>query len=160
MRRRPRSQPSWFTPPSASRAHGHLGAALGEQPARAVHAAVCVTALRALPHSRAAGGPAFNRSVISLALIALGSFTSDNVVRAGIVRAGCAASFIVLRKRGEEDVMADNQSKKCAHPGCNCSAAKNSKYCGTYCEGAAQRPSIACGCGHPECSEPAGVRGS
>jgi hypothetical protein len=42
-----------------------------------------------------------------------------------------------------------------AHPGCNCPAAKNSKYCGTYCEASAGRPSIACNCGHPECSAPA-----
>jgi len=29
------------------------------------------------------------------------------------------------------------------------------EYCGTYCEGSAGRPSIACNCGHPECSAPA-----
>ena len=28
------------------------------------------------------------------------------------------------------------------------------EYCGTYCEGSAGRPSIACNCGHPECSAP------
>ena len=50
--------------------------------------------------------------------------------------------------------------QKCAHPGCNCLATKNSKYCGTYCEGAAGRPSIACACGHPECSAPEKVTGS
>ena len=51
--------------------------------------------------------------------------------------------------------MPEKKLEKCAHPGCNCPAAKNSKYCGTYCEGSAGRPSIACNCGHPECSAPA-----
>ena len=40
--------------------------------------------------------------------------------------------------------MPERKLEKCAHPGCNCPAAKNSKYCGTYCEGSAERPSIAC----------------
>ena len=36
--------------------------------------------------------------------------------------------------------MAD--SKKCAHPACGCQPAEGSKYCGAYCEGAAERPSV------------------
>jgi len=50
--------------------------------------------------------------------------------------------------------MAEKQIQKCAHPGCNCPAGKDSKYCGAYCEGTAGRPSIACACGHLECSAP------
>jgi hypothetical protein len=40
--------------------------------------------------------------------------------------------------------------KKCAHPGCACIAAKDSKYCGTYCE-SNDKPAILCECGHPAC---------
>ena len=29
-----------------------------------------------------------------------------------------------------------SEKNTCAHPGCTCPPAKNSKYCGTYCEGA------------------------
>jgi hypothetical protein len=46
--------------------------------------------------------------------------------------------------------MAETKTAKCAHPGCNCPVAKGSKYCGAYCEGSANRPSIACNCGHGE----------
>jgi len=46
--------------------------------------------------------------------------------------------------------MADN-TQKCAHPSCNCVAAKDSKYCGTLCEGNAGKPDIICGCGHASC---------
>ena len=38
--------------------------------------------------------------------------------------------------------MAEKKIEKCAHPGCNCPAAPGSKYCGAYCEGSANRPSI------------------
>jgi hypothetical protein len=48
--------------------------------------------------------------------------------------------------------MADSNTKKCAHPGCNCHAAEGSKYCGAYCEGAAGRPSVQCECGHAGCT--------
>ena len=44
------------------------------------------------------------------------------------------------------------ERKKCAHPGCNCLAAKDSDYCGAYCEGAHDRPSVLCECGHQGCS--------
>ena len=40
---------------------------------------------------------------------------------------------------------------KCAHPICNCVAAKDSKYCSTYCETAKDTTDIACDCGHPGC---------
>ena len=40
--------------------------------------------------------------------------------------------------------------KKCAHPGCNCTPAKDSKYCGAYCE-SNDKPEILCKCGHPAC---------
>jgi hypothetical protein len=48
--------------------------------------------------------------------------------------------------------MAEKKIEKCAHPGCNCPAAEGSKYCGAYCEGSANRPSIACNCRHAECA--------
>ena len=40
--------------------------------------------------------------------------------------------------------MAEKKNDKCAHPGCECPVAKGSKYCGSYCEGAGNSPSIAC----------------
>jgi hypothetical protein len=40
--------------------------------------------------------------------------------------------------------MAETKIEKCAHPGCNCPAAKGNKYCGAYCEGAGKSPSFAC----------------
>jgi hypothetical protein len=46
--------------------------------------------------------------------------------------------------------MAEKKIEKCAHPGCNCPAAKGGKYCGAYCEGSANRPSNACNCRHAE----------
>jgi hypothetical protein len=48
--------------------------------------------------------------------------------------------------------MAEKKIEKCAHPGCNCPAAKDSKYCGAYCKGAGKSPSFACHCNHPECA--------
>jgi len=48
--------------------------------------------------------------------------------------------------------MTEETIGKCSHPGCNCPAAVGSKYCGTYCEGSAEHPSIACNCGHQECA--------
>ena len=43
------------------------------------------------------------------------------------------------------------EKNTCAHPGCTCPPAKNSKYCGTYCEGAKDRIELTCECGHPGC---------
>lgn len=48
--------------------------------------------------------------------------------------------------------MAEKKVQECAHPGCNCTAPKGSKYCSDYCEASADRPSIACECGHVECA--------
>lgn len=47
--------------------------------------------------------------------------------------------------------MADND--KCAHDGCQCSAARDSKYCSEYCENAEDSDvsEIACGCEHAGC---------
>jgi hypothetical protein len=46
--------------------------------------------------------------------------------------------------------MAD-QTKKCAHPSCQCTVGKDQKYCSTYCEGAKDTMEVSCGCGHPGC---------
>jgi hypothetical protein len=48
--------------------------------------------------------------------------------------------------------MADKKTEKCAHPSCNCPAAKGSKYCGALCEGNAGRADIICSCGHEGCA--------
>jgi hypothetical protein len=57
--------------------------------------------------------------------------------------------------------MAEKKPDKCAHPGCNCPAAKGSKYRSDYCESIGKQPSIACGCGHGACAagEMAGAAG-
>ena len=54
--------------------------------------------------------------------------------------------------------MAENQ--KCAHPACNCKAAKDSKYCSQYCQDAKGTLEIACNCGHAGCTTVAGAGGS
>ena len=48
--------------------------------------------------------------------------------------------------------MAETTVGKCAHPGCNCTTAKDKQYCSEYCESVAERPSIACECGHGQCA--------
>jgi hypothetical protein len=48
--------------------------------------------------------------------------------------------------------VADKQPEKCAHPSCNCPAARDSKYCGALCEGNAGRVDVICGCGHAGCA--------
>lgn len=45
------------------------------------------------------------------------------------------------------------KTEKCAHPSCNCTAAHDSKYCSTFCEGAGNKPDITCNCGHPACAQ-------
>lgn len=40
---------------------------------------------------------------------------------------------------------------KCAHPGCNCPPAANSKYCSEYCERAGDTIEIKCNCMHAAC---------
>ncbi len=45
------------------------------------------------------------------------------------------------------------EEKKCAHPACICTPAKDSKYCSTYCEDAGTDDvEISCDCGHTGCS--------
>jgi hypothetical protein len=48
------------------------------------------------------------------------------------------------------DLMSD--TKKCAHPTCNCPAQKSSDYCSTYCEGKGDIADIECSCGHEGCA--------
>jgi hypothetical protein len=52
---------------------------------------------------------------------------------------------------------------KCAHGPCGCNVGPAERYCSDHCEAHAQAPREdgtaglapgACGCGHPECSEP------
>ena len=62
-----------------------------------------------------------------------------------------AAGRMLLSTVGGHGAMAEKKIEKCAHPGCSCPAAADSKYCGAYCEGSANRPSIACNCRHAEC---------
>jgi hypothetical protein len=45
-----------------------------------------------------------------------------------------------------------DEQKKCAHPSCNCAAAKDSKYCSTFCEGQGNTPDLMCNCGHASCT--------
>jgi hypothetical protein len=49
--------------------------------------------------------------------------------------------------------MAEKKAEKCAHPGCNCPAAKGSKYCSTHWESVPiNNLPDACECGHTECA--------
>ncbi len=48
--------------------------------------------------------------------------------------------------------MADKQIHQCAHPGCACTTAKDTKYCSDYCESLGKQPSFACECGHAKCA--------
>jgi len=45
------------------------------------------------------------------------------------------------------------ETKKCAHPSCNCIIPSDKTYCGTYCEGQADTADIECSCGHPSCTQ-------
>ena len=47
--------------------------------------------------------------------------------------------------------MAD-EAKKCAHMGCQCMAAPDSKYCGVFCADADGTTTLQCDCGHPGCA--------
>jgi len=46
--------------------------------------------------------------------------------------------------------MAD--SKRCAHPACNCTVSSDDKYCSTYCHDASDKIELACNCGHAGCA--------
>jgi hypothetical protein len=41
------------------------------------------------------------------------------------------------------------ETKKCAHPACNCTT--DEKYCSDYCRDAGDEVEIACDCGHDVC---------
>lgn len=49
------------------------------------------------------------------------------------------------------------ESRKCAHPSCQCHAVSDSKYCSTYCEGQAETSDIICSCGHQGCEDHGGI---
>ncbi len=46
--------------------------------------------------------------------------------------------------------MAINDTKKCAHPNCSCTA-DSGKYCSVQCETMEKIADIECKCGHPGC---------
>jgi len=43
-------------------------------------------------------------------------------------------------------------TKKCAHPACNCEIDKDLKYCSQYCEDAGDTMEISCNCTHAGCA--------
>ena len=45
------------------------------------------------------------------------------------------------------------ESKKCAHPACNCPAAQGDAYCSQYCKDAGDTVELSCNCGHTGCAE-------
>ncbi len=46
-----------------------------------------------------------------------------------------------------------DESKKCAHPACQCMAPEKETYCSSYCKDAGKDDvEISCDCGHPGCS--------
>jgi len=45
-----------------------------------------------------------------------------------------------------------SESKKCAHPACNCKVSGDDKYCSQYCKDARGTMEISCNCGHEGCS--------
>jgi hypothetical protein len=47
--------------------------------------------------------------------------------------------------------MADEQSRKCAHPSCDCTVSGNDKFCSEYCRDAKGITEIGCGCEHTAC---------
>ena len=48
--------------------------------------------------------------------------------------------------------MHERETRKCAHPACNCGVEKDTKYCSAYCEDAAGTMEISCNCGHEGCA--------
>jgi hypothetical protein len=44
------------------------------------------------------------------------------------------------------------QTKKCAHPSCNCTVEKGQKYCSTYCKDAGGSMELSCNCAHAGCA--------
>jgi hypothetical protein len=49
--------------------------------------------------------------------------------------------------------MSEEPNNKCAHPACDCTTEKDSKYCGEYCENAEKSrvTEIGCSCEHDAC---------
>jgi metallothionein len=45
------------------------------------------------------------------------------------------------------------ETKKCAHPACNCPAARDGAYCSQYCKDAGDTLELSCNCGHAGCAE-------
>ena len=45
-----------------------------------------------------------------------------------------------------------SETKKCAHPACNCEVDADTKYCSTYCHDAGSTTEISCGCAHAGCA--------
>jgi hypothetical protein len=43
------------------------------------------------------------------------------------------------------------ETKKCAHPACDCLVAGKSKYCSEKCEDTKSMTELACQCDHPAC---------
>ena len=53
--------------------------------------------------------------------------------------------------------MANQTTKKCAHPSCTCTVEKDEKYCSSYCKDAGSTLEIGCTCGHAGCEVGAGA---
>jgi hypothetical protein len=51
-----------------------------------------------------------------------------------------------------KNIMANLESKKCAHPACRCTVEDGKKYCSQRCEDGAGEVEISCDCAHPGCS--------
>lgn len=43
------------------------------------------------------------------------------------------------------------ETKKCAHPACNCTVSAGQKYCSSKCESAKKMTELTCQCDHPGC---------
>ena len=56
----------------------------------------------------------------------------------------------IVHGSNEEELMASNDVKKCAHPNCSCEPT-DGKYCSLACESMAKTPDIDCHCGHQIC---------
>jgi hypothetical protein len=57
-----------------------------------------------------------------------------------------------MAKNNPEYNAENGKEEECAHPSCVCAAAKDSKFCSTFCEGATDHPDITCNCGHAGCT--------
>jgi len=68
---------------------------------------------------------------------------------------GCGDMAInVLHATAETTPKMTTESKKCAHPACQCPAPEGEDYCGTSCKDAGDMTEISCNCDHPECTKP------